>query len=71
MEYWVEVAFKLPMKQLFTYTASQLLAIGARVVAPFGSRDLVGFVVASGEGFHELIIHSSQLNVFWIRECSF
>ncbi|NIZ18609.1 replication restart helicase PriA [Entomospira culicis] len=50
MEYWVEVAFKLPMKQLFTYTASQLLAIGARVVAPFGSRDLVGFVVASGEG---------------------
>jgi primosomal protein N' (replication factor Y) (superfamily II helicase) len=45
---FVEVAFNLPVKRLFTYglADTQAAPVGVRVSAPFGSRSLTGLVVA-------------------------
>ncbi len=47
---FVEVALPLPLRQTFTYKLPESIAsrvqLGARVVVPFGSRQLTGYVVA-------------------------
>ena len=47
----VEVVFNLPVNQKFTYSVADGLDIGPgyRVLAPFGSRRLTGYVVATTE----------------------
>jgi primosomal protein N' (replication factor Y) len=46
----VEVVFNLPVDRRFTYAAPEGLEVkaGMRVTAPFGSRRLLGYVVADG-----------------------
>ena len=46
----IEVVFNLPIHQRFTYAIpeDQEIASGYRVLAPFGSRRLTGYVVGSG-----------------------
>ena len=46
----IEVVFNLPIHQRFTYSIpeDQGITSGYRVLAPFGSRRLTGYVVASG-----------------------
>ena len=48
MSRFVELAFNLPVKKLFTYEVPEGSAapIGVRVSVPFGSRSLTGMVVA-------------------------
>jgi primosomal protein N' (replication factor Y) len=48
MSRFVELAFNLPVKKLFTYgvPAESTAAVGFRVSAPFGTRTLTGLVVA-------------------------
>ncbi|NIZ46897.1 primosomal protein N' [Entomospira nematocerorum] len=46
MTSWIEVVFRHPLMQSFTYTTSQHVSIGMRVVAPFGSREQEGIVVS-------------------------
>lgn len=48
MEEFVELVFDTPLRRSFTYknTLSASLAIGARVLAPFGRRAMTGCVVA-------------------------
>ena len=48
MSRYVELAFNLPVKKLFTYTLplESTAGIGWRVSAPFGARTLTGLVVA-------------------------
>ena len=48
MSSFVELAFNLPVKKLFTYGVPEGSAapVGVRVSAPFGSRSLTGLVVA-------------------------
>lgn len=47
MDYYIEVAFSLPLPRSFTYSHHQPVAAGCRVIAPFGGRSLTGVVVAS------------------------
>jgi primosomal protein N' (replication factor Y) len=46
----IEVVFNLPVDRRFTYAVPQGLEVkaGMRVTAPFGSRRLLGYVVAEG-----------------------
>ena len=46
----IEVLFNLPVDRRFTYAAPEGLEVktGMRVTAPFGSRRLLGYVVADG-----------------------
>jgi primosomal protein N' (replication factor Y) len=45
----IEVVFNLPVNRRFTYAvpAGETAEVGVRVMAPFGSRSLVGFVVGT------------------------
>jgi primosomal protein N' (replication factor Y) len=45
----IEVVFNLPVNRRFTYAvpAGEAAEVGVRVMAPFGSRSLVGFVVGT------------------------
>ncbi|MDC8832352.1 primosomal protein N' [Alteromonas gilva] len=43
----IDVAVPVPLRQTFSYSSEQLVAVGARVKVPFGRRQLVGVVVAS------------------------
>ena len=46
---YASVAFNLPVKELFTYSIpdelNDLAVLGARVLAPFGTRLLTGYIV--------------------------
>jgi primosomal protein N' (replication factor Y) len=46
----IEVVFNLPVNRRFTYAVpgGETAEVGLRVIAPFGSRSLVGFVVGTG-----------------------
>ncbi len=60
----VNVAFPLPLAQLFTYSVSEdlreRLAIGSRVLAPFGSRTMTGFAVSFPEQTN--LTHIKEIN---------
>ncbi|MFW6363095.1 MAG: replication restart helicase PriA [Spirochaeta sp.] len=55
MDYYLEVAFPLPLNRSFTYSCARVVQPGIRVIAPFGGRSLNGVVVelrdAAPEGF--------------------
>ncbi len=55
MDYYLEVAFSLPLNRSFAYSCTQAVQPGTRVIAPFGGRSLNGVVVelrdAAPEGF--------------------
>ncbi|MDX3906293.1 MAG: primosomal protein N' [Pigmentiphaga sp.] len=42
---WVRVALDVPLAGLFDYRAGVPVAVGQRVIAPFGRREMVGIVV--------------------------
>lgn len=44
--YYVRVALDVPLPGLFDYSCKAAVAIGQRVIVPFGRRNLVGMVVA-------------------------
>ncbi|MDR2865413.1 MAG: primosomal protein N' [Spirochaetaceae bacterium] len=48
MPKYVELLFDVPLKQSFTYQVSEKgdESVGKRVIAPFGRRELTGFVIA-------------------------
>jgi len=48
---YLEVVFNLPVKKSFTYLTEEgrECPAGVRVVAPFGGRDMTGFVVGTGK----------------------
>lgn len=48
---YLEVVFNLPVKKSFTYITEEgrECPAGVRVVAPFGGRDITGFVVGTGQ----------------------
>jgi len=43
---YLRVALDVPLPGLFDYCSAQAVAVGQRVIVPFGSRQLVGMVVA-------------------------
>jgi len=43
---WLRVALDVPLPQLFDYYSMQSVAVGTRVIVPFGKRELVGVVVS-------------------------
>lgn len=45
--FWVRVALDIPILDVFDYRCAQAAPIGTRVIVPFGSRKLVGIVVAT------------------------
>jgi primosomal protein N' (replication factor Y) len=52
---YIEVAVAIPVFQTFTYSAPEPLAdfvaIGKRVLVPFGRRRLTGYVLGAGQDF--------------------
>ena len=52
---YAEVALPLPMRQVFTYRLphrfAEVTKVGARVIVPFGSRNLTGYVTAINDSF--------------------
>ena len=48
---YIKVAFNLPLKKVFTYLPPEKgeCAVGMRVKAPFGRREVQGFVVEVSE----------------------
>ncbi|MGB3289383.1 MAG: DEAD/DEAH box helicase, partial [Burkholderiaceae bacterium] len=46
---WVQVALDVPLQGVFDYRATVRVAVGMRVIVPFGRRKLVGVVVALPE----------------------
>ncbi len=46
---WIRVALDVPLAALFDYRVAQPVAVGQRVIVPFGRRQLVGVVVALPE----------------------
>lgn len=45
--FWVRVALDVPILDVFDYRSLVFVAVGTRVIVPFGSRKLVGIVVAT------------------------
>jgi len=43
---WVRVALDVPLPRLFDYRSAHPVQVGARVIVPFGRRQLIGVVVA-------------------------
>ena len=52
---YIKVAFNLPLKKIFTYLPPEKgeCAVGMRVKAPFGRREMQGFVVDVAESLDE------------------
>ena len=52
---YIKVAFNLPLKKIFTYLPPEKgeCAVGMRVKAPFGRREMQGFVVEVAESLDE------------------
>ena len=52
---FIKVAFNLPLKKVFTYLPPEKgeCAVGMRVKAPFGRREVQGFVVEVAESLDE------------------
>lgn len=44
---WVQVVFNIPVDRAFTYTTTEEVPFGTRVVAPFHGRNLNGYVVGT------------------------
>ncbi|HUG58364.1 MAG TPA: DEAD/DEAH box helicase, partial [Candidimonas sp.] len=47
--FWIRVALDVPILDVFDYRSLVFVAVGTRVIVPFGSRKLVGIVVATPE----------------------
>src|SRR5690625_3209531 len=43
--YWLRVALNVPLRGLFDYRSEQAVAVGQRVIVPFGRRKLIGVVI--------------------------
>ncbi|WP_442595621.1 primosomal protein N' [Parapusillimonas sp. JC17] len=47
--FWLRVALDVPLQGLFDYRADTRVPVGARVIVPFGARQLVGVVIEHPE----------------------
>src|SRR5690554_4116768 len=48
-KYWLRVALDVPLAGLFDYYHEEPVAIGTRVLVPFGARQLIGMVIQTPE----------------------
>ncbi len=66
-EYRVNVVFNIPVNRTFTYTSSEEVPIGIRVVAPFHGRSLTGFVVESSKATGKREISSADETSYTLK----
>lgn len=79
--YWVRVALDVPILDEFDYRASTSVAVGTRVIVPFGRRKLVGIVVATPtqpaiapdliKDVDEVLDDTPPMAADWLRMASF
>src|SRR5690625_326953 len=50
--YWLRVALNVPLRGLFDYRSEQTVAVGQRVIVPFGRRKLIGVVIETPDQPH-------------------
>lgn len=80
-KFWVRVVLDVPLPGPFDYCSHQPIAIGLRVIVPFGRRELVGLVVGNPEqpGFPEhqikpvsaILDDLPALSAHWLRMAQF
>src|SRR5690606_29007628 len=77
----VRVALDVPLSGLFDYCSARPIALGTRVIVPFGRRKLVGVVVAIPDApavdpklvkpVDEVLDDTPPLSTDWLRLASF
>ncbi|HWK71278.1 MAG TPA: primosomal protein N' [Burkholderiaceae bacterium] len=79
--FWIQVALDVPLQGVFDYRAGAQVAVGTRVIVPFGRRKLVGVVVglppqpefdpAQVKEIDQLLDDTPPLPADWLRLASF
>ena len=80
-KYWLRVALDIPLPGSFDYYHSEPVAIGMRVLVPFGRRKLIGMVVATPpqpqyeaakvRAIEMALTDISPMPTDWLKLCSF